>query len=137
MSTSRTGSPFLVAKPPQWCPPGADSGRHQWLSLVILATQEAEIRRITVQSQAGQIVHETLSLKTHYKEGLVEWLKAQALSSSPSISKKKKKKKNPPKNLCSTFPELALNNLMGHFSPEIKSTLNILLEFKKTLQIQK
>jgi hypothetical protein len=104
MSTSRTGSPFLVAKPPQWCPPGADSGRHQWLSLIILATQEAEIRRITVQSQAGQIVHETLSLKTHYKEGLVEWLKAQALSSSPSISKKKKKKssKKPVLNISRT-----------------------------------
>jgi hypothetical protein len=34
---------------------------HQWLTLVILATQEAEIRRIAVQNQAGQIVHETLS----------------------------------------------------------------------------
>jgi hypothetical protein len=32
-----------------------------WLSPAILATQEAEIRRITVQSQAGQIVHKTLS----------------------------------------------------------------------------
>jgi hypothetical protein len=30
---------------------------------VILATQEAEIRRIMVQSQPGQIVHETLSRK--------------------------------------------------------------------------
>jgi hypothetical protein len=30
---------------------------------VILATQEAEIRRIMVQSQLGQIVHETLSQK--------------------------------------------------------------------------
>jgi hypothetical protein len=29
----------------------------------ILATQAAEIRRITVQSQPGQIVHETLSQK--------------------------------------------------------------------------
>jgi hypothetical protein len=34
---------------------------------VILATKEAEIRRITVQSQHGQIVHETLSLKTLHK----------------------------------------------------------------------
>jgi hypothetical protein len=31
---------------------------------VILATQEAEIRRIAVQSQLRQIVHETLSRKT-------------------------------------------------------------------------
>jgi hypothetical protein len=34
-----------------------------WLTPVILATQEAEIRRITVRSQLGQIVWETLSRK--------------------------------------------------------------------------
>jgi hypothetical protein len=34
---------------------------------VILATQEAEIRRIVVRSQPWQIVHETLSQKTLYK----------------------------------------------------------------------
>jgi hypothetical protein len=34
---------------------------HQWLMVVILATQEAEIRRILVQSQLRQIFHETLS----------------------------------------------------------------------------
>jgi hypothetical protein len=33
------------------------------------------MRRIAVQSQPGQIVHETLSQKTHHKKGLVEWLK--------------------------------------------------------------
>jgi hypothetical protein len=38
--------------------------RCQWLTLVILATiQEAEIRRIAVQSQPRQIVRETLSQK--------------------------------------------------------------------------
>jgi hypothetical protein len=47
---------------------------------VILATQEAEIRRFAVPSQPGQIVHEILSRKTlhthrHKKVGLVEWLK--------------------------------------------------------------
>jgi hypothetical protein len=35
----------------------------QWLMPVILATQEAEIRRIVIRSQPGQIVHETLSQK--------------------------------------------------------------------------
>jgi hypothetical protein len=34
---------------------------------VILATQEAEIRRIRVQSHPGQIVHETLSQKHQIK----------------------------------------------------------------------
>jgi hypothetical protein len=34
-----------------------------WLMPVILATQEAEIRRITVRSQLRQIVPETLPLK--------------------------------------------------------------------------
>jgi hypothetical protein len=37
--------------------------RHRWLTLIILPTQEAEIRRIVVQSQPRQIVHETLSQK--------------------------------------------------------------------------
>jgi hypothetical protein len=59
---------------------------------VILATQEAEIRRITVQSHPGEIVYETLSRKTLSQEiGLVEWLKVKTLSSSPSTTKKKKK----------------------------------------------
>jgi hypothetical protein len=35
----------------------------QWFIPVILATQEAEIRRISVRSQPGQIVHKTLSPK--------------------------------------------------------------------------
>jgi hypothetical protein len=35
--------------------------RHQWLTPVILATQESEIRRIVVRSQLGQIVCKTLS----------------------------------------------------------------------------
>jgi hypothetical protein len=36
---------------------------HQWLTPVIPATQEAESRRIAVQSQPAQIVCETLSRK--------------------------------------------------------------------------
>jgi hypothetical protein len=42
--------------------------RCQWLTFVILATQEAEIRRISFQSQPGQIVHESLSRKTLHKK---------------------------------------------------------------------
>jgi hypothetical protein len=33
-----------------------NEARHWWLTPVILATQEAEIRRISVRSQPGQIV---------------------------------------------------------------------------------
>jgi hypothetical protein len=39
----------------------------QWLTLVILANQEAKIRRIAVQSQPGQIVCDTLSQKKKKK----------------------------------------------------------------------
>jgi hypothetical protein len=50
---------------------------HQWLMPIILATQEAKIRRIVVQSQLKQIVHKTLSRKkkNQHKKGLAEWLK--------------------------------------------------------------
>jgi hypothetical protein len=40
---------------------------------VILATQEAEIRRIKVQSQLGQRVHKTLAQK--YSKRAAKWLK--------------------------------------------------------------
>jgi hypothetical protein len=59
--------------------------------LVILATQEAEIRRILVQSLPGQIVCKILSQKTlSQKIALVEWLKVKARTSSPSSEKQKK-----------------------------------------------
>jgi hypothetical protein len=42
---------------------------------IILATQEAEIRRILVQSQPRQIFMRPYLEKIHHKKGLVEWLK--------------------------------------------------------------
>jgi hypothetical protein len=42
---------------------------------VMLATLEAEVRRIIVQSQSGQSSRDPVLKKTHHKKGLVEWLK--------------------------------------------------------------
>jgi hypothetical protein len=43
---------------------------------VILAIQDTEIKKMEVQSQPGQTVHENPILKkTNRKTGLVEWLK--------------------------------------------------------------
>jgi hypothetical protein len=42
---------------------------HWWLTTIILATQEAEIRRIEVQRQPRKIVHETLSRKNPSQKG--------------------------------------------------------------------
>jgi hypothetical protein len=53
--------------------------RHWWLTPIIIATQEAEIRRITVQSQpqANSFQDPILKkkLRTHKKKGLPECLK--------------------------------------------------------------
>jgi hypothetical protein len=73
------------------------SAGHQWLTPVILAIQEAEIRRIEIQSQPGQIVRETLSQKTLQKNragGVPQdegpEFKPQ-YQNPPKIKKKKKK----------------------------------------------
>jgi hypothetical protein len=42
--------------------------RYWWLTPVIQATQEAEIRRIEVQSQPRQILCDTLSRKHHLQK---------------------------------------------------------------------
>jgi hypothetical protein len=65
--------------------------RHWWLTNVILATQKSEIRRITVQSQLGQIVRKTLSFKnpSQKRAGGVAQV---GLSSNPGTANKQKKK---------------------------------------------
>jgi hypothetical protein len=63
----------------------------QWLMPIILASQEAEIRRVAVQSQPGQIVSGTLSQKKSItKKGLVEWPKVNCEFKSQHCQKKKK-----------------------------------------------
>jgi hypothetical protein len=76
------------------------------LTAVILATQEAEIRRIMVRSRPGQIVHKPLSWKTHHKKGLAERFKVKALSLSSSTEKKRKKEGT----LCLSWQEPANKN---------------------------
>jgi hypothetical protein len=64
---------------------------HQWLMPVILDTQEAEIRKITVRSQPGQIVCEIQHQKRAGGEAqVVEHLpnKHEAQSSKPEPHKK-------------------------------------------------
>jgi hypothetical protein len=49
---------------------------YQWFTPVILATQEAKIRRIAVGSQPGEIVLQDPILKKNiHKKGLAKWLK--------------------------------------------------------------
>jgi hypothetical protein len=58
----------------------------------MLVIQEAEIRRIAVRSQPGQIVLETLSQKTLYKTRAGGVAQGEGLNSSPSTEKKERKK---------------------------------------------
>jgi hypothetical protein len=61
------------------------------LILVILATQEAEIRRIEVQSQPGQIVRKTLSQKNLHKHRAGGVAQDKGPEFKPLYHKKKKK----------------------------------------------
>jgi hypothetical protein len=58
---------------------------------VILATQEAEIRKILVRNQPGQTVHETLSQKylTHTKKG---WWSGSSIGPEIKLQYQQKKK---------------------------------------------
>jgi hypothetical protein len=93
--------PYSLTMSPPWLIQEDFGARRQWLMPVLLATQEAEIRRIAVRSQAGQIVYETLTQKTLLQKiGLVEWLKMKTLSSSSSTEKKKKGFWGPQHSFC-------------------------------------
>jgi hypothetical protein len=65
----------------------------QWLTPVILATQEAVIRRIVVQSQPRQIVCETLSQKKNPSQNRAGGV-TQGASPEFNIQHLKKKSKN-------------------------------------------
>jgi hypothetical protein len=66
----------------------------QWLTPVIQATQEAEIRRITVRSQPGQIARETLSWNSSSQKKRAGWV-AQGVGPEFKLQYWKKKKKRP------------------------------------------
>jgi hypothetical protein len=89
---------------------------------VIVAIQEAETRRITVQDQPGQTVYEILSQKypIQTRAGgvaqIVEHLpcKNETLSSNPSTIKKKKKKKKKKKESATIYKALgSIHNSEG------------------------
>jgi hypothetical protein len=63
-----------------------------WLTPVILTTQEAEIRRIIVQSQPrANSLQDPILKKIHHKKGLGGGAsKPEALCSNPSAAKNKK-----------------------------------------------
>jgi hypothetical protein len=63
----------------------------QWLTPVILATQEAEIRRSAVQSQPRQIVPETLSRKNPSQKRAGGVAQGVGPEFKPQYQKKKKK----------------------------------------------
>jgi hypothetical protein len=54
----------------------------------------APVRKITVRSQPGQIVRETLSQKTHHKKKAGGVAQGVGLSSNHSTAKKERKEKN-------------------------------------------
>jgi hypothetical protein len=69
------------------------TARHQWLTSVILAAQEAEIRSVKVQTQPGQIVRKTLSWKNPSQK------KAGGVGQGEGPETKPQYKKRKPKNI--------------------------------------
>jgi hypothetical protein len=69
------------------------NARHWWFMPIILATQEAEMRRIRFEASMGNSSARPCLQKPFTKIGLVEWLKVKTLSSNPRTTKKKKKRK--------------------------------------------
>jgi hypothetical protein len=67
------------------------NARHQWLTPVVLATQEAEIRRTEVQSQPEQIDCETLFQNTLHKNRACGVAQGEGPEFKPQYCKKKKK----------------------------------------------
>jgi hypothetical protein len=55
-------------------------------------------------------VLQTLSRKTLYKKGLVEWLKVKALSSNPSTARKKKNQQSDEFSASSSTPRMTDQN---------------------------
>jgi hypothetical protein len=70
----------------------SNQARCQWLTPVILAMQEAEIRRIMVQSQPRQIVHETLSQKNPSQKRAVGVAQGEGPEFKPQFYKTNKQK---------------------------------------------
>jgi hypothetical protein len=66
--------------------------RCHWLTPVILATQETEIRRITIRIQPRQIVRETLSQKTLHKNRAGGVAQGEDPEFKPQYRKKQTKK---------------------------------------------
>jgi hypothetical protein len=87
----------LIVEPPLSENP--KSAEHRWLKPVILATQEAEIRKIVVGSQPKQIVHKTLSQKYPSKQRAGGVAQAAGSEFKPQHHKKKKRKEKKKKNL--------------------------------------
>jgi hypothetical protein len=91
---------------------------------VILASREAEIRRIAVGSQPGQIVLEILQQKhptpntiiPHLSKGVAQVVKLCLASMRPQIQilkSPKKNKKKKPKKFCVGFTVLTGQNTYG------------------------